>query len=523
MSRSPDSGGYHRHPDAATDVRALFDAVEAGSWERADELLNEHFYRYLLTDRDRLLDVFSALPEEWFAQYPRHRLTREIASATGPMQLLSDRVQRDFIEWVQAQENPAARDRLALHTMEMRTTLATGNYLRAASKADDVHEFIESATDTSGFHDLLPSVFLRAGQTQLCVGDLAAASDSFSRAHRWAQSARTHPADRYIRSHLALVDALHGDFVLATSWLPSLEDDDDVDDEGLAHQLKTADLLTRALVSVCGGSAREAEAALERVAYERSTSDLWWVGMHARALYELQWGEPRRGIARLEQALRNHRGASAPGLLAGQLLRADLASLYQVVGELDAAKRVLATPGLERAHPLVRAADTRQSLLSGDPVGAATSIESSRSVLSGGSDPITAVLHAAIEHAASGGATERTVARAADHIRSSGAIHALQEVIEPTRDRILRRLEASYSPPRRQYPYLGVITVDLSQREREVLSALDRLDSVAAIAAALHLSVNTVKTYKRSLYRKLGARNRAEALEYAHMRPITEG
>ena len=52
-----------------------------------------------------------------------------------------------------------------------------------------------------------------------------------------------------------------------------------------------------------------------------------------------------------------------------------------------------------------------------------------------------------------------------------------------------------------------------------MLAALARFDSVAAIAGELHLSVNTVKTHKRSLYRKLGVRSRAEAIE--HLESVT--
>jgi len=129
------------------------------------------------------------------------------------------------------------------------------------------------------------------------------------------------------------------------------------------------------------------------------------------------------------------------------------------------------------------------------------------------------VLQAVIEHAESGGATERAIARAAEHIRSSGAMFAVQETVEPTRGRILRHLDETYTPPRSQYPYQGVISAALSQRERQVLTALRELDSVAAIAKHLHLSVNTVKTYKRSLYRKLGVRTRAEALEFSAAQP----
>ena len=508
---------------AVTEVRELAEAVRAARWEKVDDLLNERFYTYLLTDREGVHAAFAALPEEWFDAYPRHRMTREIAFATGSMQLLNDGVQRGFTDWVLAQESPAARDRLALHTTQMRTMLATGSYHRAAEKADDIHELVETATDTNGFHDVLPSVMLRAGQAKLHVGDLSAASGAFMSGHRWANSRGTHAADRFIRSHLALVDALHGDLVLAKAWFHPTDDDEPVGGDGLVHQLKTADLLIRALVSVGSDPGDEAEEALRRVSYEHSNNDLWWVGAHARALYELQWGEPRRGIAHLEQALRNYRSATAPDLLAGQLLRADLASLYQIANELDAAERVLRTPNLSRAHVLVRAAHARQHLLKGRPSEAAVAIEPPHGGGSGELAPVTSVLHAVIEHAESGKASERTISRAADHIRSSGALYAVQEAVEPTRGRILSRLNVSSSLPRVQYPYNGVITVDLSQRESEVLAALTRHESVAAIASELHLSTNTVKTYKRSLYRKLGARTRAEALEHAATHGPFEG
>jgi len=52
----------------------------------------------------------------------------------------------------------------------------------------------------------------------------------------------------------------------------------------------------------------------------------------------------------------------------------------------------------------------------------------------------------------------------------------------------------------------------LTKRERVVLGGLHLYDSNAALAAALVISPNTVKTQLRSAYRKLGVTNRAEAL-----------
>jgi DNA-binding NarL/FixJ family response regulator len=53
---------------------------------------------------------------------------------------------------------------------------------------------------------------------------------------------------------------------------------------------------------------------------------------------------------------------------------------------------------------------------------------------------------------------------------------------------------------------------ELSSRERQVLYLLVTGHSVPALAAVLHISASTAKTYVSRLYEKLGARNRAEAV-----------
>ncbi len=55
----------------------------------------------------------------------------------------------------------------------------------------------------------------------------------------------------------------------------------------------------------------------------------------------------------------------------------------------------------------------------------------------------------------------------------------------------------------------------LSSREREILSLISEGETNRRIAAALHLSPHTVKGHTSSLYRKLDAKNRAEAVQRA--------
>lgn len=59
---------------------------------------------------------------------------------------------------------------------------------------------------------------------------------------------------------------------------------------------------------------------------------------------------------------------------------------------------------------------------------------------------------------------------------------------------------------------------DLSERERAALSELAKGLTTAEMADAMGVSANTVKTHLRGLYRKLGARNRVEALGRARER-----
>ena len=61
----------------------------------------------------------------------------------------------------------------------------------------------------------------------------------------------------------------------------------------------------------------------------------------------------------------------------------------------------------------------------------------------------------------------------------------------------------------------------LSARESEVLALIARGSTNREIAAALHLSTHTVKGHTSSLYRKLDAKNRPEAVQRAQRLGLT--
>jgi LuxR family transcriptional regulator, maltose regulon positive regulatory protein len=76
---------------------------------------------------------------------------------------------------------------------------------------------------------------------------------------------------------------------------------------------------------------------------------------------------------------------------------------------------------------------------------------------------------------------------------------------------LLRSRRAAHETPGAQ---------NLTARELELLAELPTLGTNEEIAAALVVSVNTVKTHLRSIYRKLGVSTRREAMLVARRRGL---
>ena len=65
---------------------------------------------------------------------------------------------------------------------------------------------------------------------------------------------------------------------------------------------------------------------------------------------------------------------------------------------------------------------------------------------------------------------------------------------------------------------VALLESPLTDREAEVLTASAGHDAITDIAARLHLSPGTVHNHLSGAIQKLGARNRAEAVQLAHQK-----
>jgi LuxR family maltose regulon positive regulatory protein len=94
--------------------------------------------------------------------------------------------------------------------------------------------------------------------------------------------------------------------------------------------------------------------------------------------------------------------------------------------------------------------------------------------------------------------------------RDTELAHAYRELLEPD------LISPSAALPQTVAVQAAPLVVErLSEREREVLAHASEMLSTAEIATAMYLSVNTVKTHLRSIYRKLSATHRSEAVRRA--------
>jgi DNA-binding NarL/FixJ family response regulator len=102
-------------------------------------------------------------------------------------------------------------------------------------------------------------------------------------------------------------------------------------------------------------------------------------------------------------------------------------------------------------------------------------------------------------------------AGAAGYVRKSASAAELVSAIVGLHDGSPAADVASDGEPAHTWPGQGV---GLSEREAEMLSFIVRGLTNEEIARRSYLSINTVKTYIRTAYRKIGATNRAQAVAW---------
>ncbi|QHG82337.1 helix-turn-helix transcriptional regulator [Rhodococcus rhodochrous] len=283
------------------------------------------------------------------------------------------------------------------------------------------------------------------------------------------------------------------------------------DSARLAH---TAEQIAAALLAI---DRLETDVALDiLVDIEASTApnEFWALALYAQGSLALLTHTPMDGLRRIKAEIRKH-----PELHAGYnavLVNAIRADLELALGDFDRARNLVA----DSTHLFTAPVHARMRLLTGDPAGSEALVHHY------GTDPICTPRQA-MELAVLGAAAACALGRdseARPHLdraialsQQTGLLRPFT-MVSPLMARHLGSLGVAL-PTASEPTALDTATypkskpvVRLTPRERAVLDGLIAGRSARTIAKAEFVSVNTVKTQLRSLYRKLGVNSGKDAV-----------
>ncbi|MGC5380873.1 LuxR C-terminal-related transcriptional regulator [Micromonospora sp. DT68] len=255
-----------------------------------------------------------------------------------------------------------------------------------------------------------------------------------------------------------------------------------------------------------------------------------WCGAHLHR----DAGDPATGQRMLVRARESLPDEPSAAELSG-LLRAAEAEIRAERGDLDGARVLLADATADAATPALAVALARVQLRAGDPAAAGRTLpdwqappaaawplpvrldagllDAMLADRSGDVRRVGRTLEQVLDLAGAQGC-RRVFTRADPSVRDLLAAHLDAGTAHfPLVSDLVRQVEQSAAPTSAE-PARS-LDEPLTERELTILRYLQSILSNVEIAAELSLSVNTVKTHVRNIYRKLGATRRREAVRRA--------
>jgi LuxR family maltose regulon positive regulatory protein len=512
-------------------VAAVQHGVDAGRWELVATLLADHWSAVLVpgegTSHDRRL--LETLPPKQATAFPVvaafSALVRIVSADTrGAAALLSD---ADGARELVPEPARAGFDSLNRYAAAL-IARDRGNLVTAGKLAAEGLERSAVEATSAEIEDQRRALHLATlGAAQVWEGSASEARSTLEEAVDVARATDTPLAEVDALAHLALLELGAGHLRRADRIARAALDLERVHDCGgsaaaVAH-------VVVALVQHEWGDLEAAEHALADAGDRtRRAGNVPGRVLHAIAAGSIALSED--GDAAEEallhlRAVRRRVGANAGEAFAGRIAALE-ARLLAKTGRLDEASEALGDPGSD-AHAAVAAA--RIQLVLGSPSSAIQALALRR-----GAAPYVEIEARVTEAAAKHAVGESDLALTA--VSEALALAEPEAVRRPFIDAggAVRELLGAHLRRTNAHRWLaaelvafldgrdaseGVAPAELleplSDREREVLHYLPTIMSNADIAAELFVSVNTVKTHVKSIYRKLGAKRRHDAVRRA--------
>ncbi|MGX5682344.1 AAA family ATPase [Schumannella luteola] len=499
-----------RGADAARQLRSI------GDWAALRELAKRNFREALVMDQQDWLAVTRSIPTPVLQREPvlavLHALLVNADPRSGASQLRATVALALSHIGTRLHSSPDPVDAVWTTVSLLGAQRLGGRYAAALKTATTLDSLLHSLTvhDREQVEPLLPTALVHIGTTRLYAGHAHEAREDF------LQSVRSPLVSEWgvlhAASAIALTFALDGEFERAAESVGTvLASPKPRSWHGTYSASGTH--LAEALLAVERGDADAADERLDAIERHFETIEHWPLMLWARSQTAMLRGVTESAEWELAERIRRRAKRAPTSEWMSALLLAQRVDLLLATGQDARALRLLDSARSSAAVP-VRVARARVRLFAGEPDAAAA--QAAR-ILDHDDLPVRWRLHAllvsAVAHSRMG------VAESADAASRSAALlvesHGLRSPLTAFPAADLEALGLLRADPASD-PFAARPVLDrLTAAETAVLAALSTHSSAASIAAELYLSPNTVKAHLRSIYRKLGATSRAQALARA--------
>lgn len=509
-------------------------ALSEQAWSAAIDSVETNWVALTQTNQALLLEVINTLPAEVLAENPRLVAAKTYVNY---LPVSGDRRPLRF----QHRVAPVPRGLLdILVDLTSRSVSARfqGNMAEAVALVREAHGMIADVSDEAiaSIRPVLPDIRLQWAITLELGGELIDANRAYERTF---DEALTFDNERIVTEaagSLALNYALSGNRGVAEQWLSrqpgaGRETQDGPADAAAVDTVLTAGALARALLAVNDLRFDDAQEALDAAPSADIDRESWAFRLFVESALARASGQSQQQLARVGATLSTQperlRSSGLNGWLSTmavaelQMALGDVGSATQTIAQLDGVTLPTAIDPvrLVRAWAALRQGDAPGALVLAAP-GLSQTLISPRVTVEllvlvaaaklelGQIEEARGHFAAAIDLVASDKLGIVLLRLTAAEQATLLSMH--RAALEP---RMLRELDSRTSavtaPP----------AVQLSERERVVFRHLVQRRSVAAIAAAEHLSPNTIKTQLKSIYRKLDVNDRDGAIRVATTAP----
>jgi DNA-binding CsgD family transcriptional regulator len=497
---------------------ALRSALTAADWPRAVQLVGAHWPELLDVHTELLDESLRLIPLAAFSFDARAAAVRDIRLHTPAdevdLMLGTATMLPPFSDLPGMEE--VARSSRALNLLgvvagRMIAFRVRGCMARALQLAELVEHYgrIAFVHQPALLTSRLPSALLQAGITRGLADDIPGALVTLRDAHERGPEARTAFVSRDAAGKMALFLAVTGDLDQAAFWLRDYEKAPRIDG-WLEPRISLSADIAHSLIATEALQKTTADNLLPLLDQPVNAEQSWGPGVtYARARHALAWGDRHGAVASVRRDKDRYRDWLGPGTTFGPLITMVEAELLLTTGRAHPARQSLEP---HATHPLAHAARARIEFAVGNDDAAsryaATALSQEHST--------RARLEAATVQIAVRNRRGEDITRDAALLRETAqlkglaltAASALATEGETTHGEPLETLQTTVA--------INAETVLVTAQQMRVLRGMESGLTLRQIGAQQHLSVNTMKTHTRGLYRRLGVSTRDEAIARAY-------